>query len=86
MKYYIVEMPSGQWNNIFIVKADNQKDAINKVFSNAFEWRNIELKEKNKECGYYANHIYSRSDLRATELEKRFKEDNTYVEEMICLN
>ena len=86
MKYYIVEMPSGQWNNIFIVKANNQKDAINKVFSNAFEWRNKELKEENKKYGYYANHIYSRSDLKAIELEKRSKEDNMYVEEMICLN
>lgn len=87
MKYYVVKMPAGDWNNIFIVKANNEKDSINKVFKRVFEPDNEKLKEENKECGYNCNHIYSRKDLESKELEKYFTEEsNMYGDEILCLN
>ena len=45
MKYYVVKMPAGDWNNIFIVKANNENDSINKLFKLVFEPDNEKLKE-----------------------------------------
>lgn len=65
MKEYLVTMAVADWDNIFIVSAKDAKEAIKKVFENHFKHKNESLKRENKELGYYANHIYSKSDLKA---------------------
>ena len=77
MKYYIVEHISGHWDNVFIAKANNKKDAINIVFNKHFKWQNTkELKDR----GY---DFFHKNELVAKELEKRFKEENS---DYVCLH
>ena len=63
MKDYLVECQGASWNNIFIIKANNQKEAIEKAMLNA------DLKEN----GYY------KSDLTATSLESLYKESDGFI-------
>lgn len=73
IKYYIVTAPSYDFDNAFIVKANNKKEAINIVFKKHFEWRNPEVIEE----GYSP---YLKQDLEAEKLEKRFSAGNQYIE------
>ena len=69
MKDYLVTMDSGDWDNIFVVSASNSKEAINQVFENIYKPQNERLRSENKELGYYAFHIYTKSDLTAKSIE-----------------
>lgn len=40
MRDYLVYTPSYYYDGLFIVKANNVKKAINKVFDSKFKWRN----------------------------------------------
>ena len=63
MKDYLVECQGASWNNIFIIKAKNQKEAIEKAMINA------DLKENG----------YHKSDLTATSLESLYKESDGFI-------
>lgn len=63
MKDYLVECQGASWNNIFIIKAKNQKEAIEKAMINA------DLKENG----------YHKSDLTATSLENLYKESEGFI-------
>ena len=83
MKLYFIETESSNISthySHFLVKANNKKEAINKVFKQYFEWQNTpELKER----GYA---YYTKKELICTEVEKLFKEKQlgeTY--ECVCL-
>lgn len=65
MKEYLVTMDDASWDNTFVVSAKDSKDAINQVFDKCFKPQNESLREENKELGYYANHIFTKSDLTA---------------------
>lgn len=45
MRYYVVFVDGCQWNNTFIVKANNKKEAINIVWSDFIEDDNISAKK-----------------------------------------
>jgi hypothetical protein len=63
MKDYLVECQGASWNNIFIIKAKNQKEAIEKAIINA------DLKENG----------YHKSDLTATSLESLYKTSDGFI-------
>lgn len=70
MKEYLVTMDSADWNDIFIVSAENAKGAINMVFEEYFRWQNDALQKENKDIGEPINHIYAKSDLKAKSIER----------------
>lgn len=78
MKEYLVTN-DGDWDNIFIVSAKDAKDAINQVFEKHFEWQNEGLKKENKELGYYANHIFTKSDLSAKSIGSLHNRDGKII-------
>ena len=63
MKDYLVECQGASWNNIFIIKVKNQKEAIEKAMLNT------DLKENG----------YHKSDLTATSLENLYKESEGFI-------
>lgn len=82
MEEYLVTMDSADWNNIFIVSAQNAKDAINQVFEKYFIQTNSKLRKENKEWGEPLYHIYSKSDLAAKNIRGMHKRDG----KIICVN
>lgn len=63
MKDYLVECQGASWNNIFIIKANNKKEAIEKAIIN------IDFKGNG----------YNKSDLTATSLENLYKDSNGFI-------
>jgi hypothetical protein len=78
MKEYLVTN-DGDWDNIFIVSAKDAKDAINQVFEEYFELQNEGLRKENKELGYYANHIFTKSDLSAKSIGSLHNRDGKVI-------
>lgn len=77
MRYYIVEHTKSDWNNIFVAKANNKKEAIDIVFNEHLKCENTqELKDK----GY---DFFHKNELVAEKLEDRFKEEDSNY---ICLH
>lgn len=82
MKEYLVttkKVYETCYPNVFIVSAKEAKEAINKVFEKHFEQRNESLKRENDELGYYANHIYSKSDLQARSIGSLHNEQGSVI-------
>ena len=63
MKDYLVECQGASWNNIFIIKVKNQKEAIEKAMLNT------DLKENG----------YHKCDLNVTSLESLYKESDGFI-------
>lgn len=59
---------NGSYSNIYVVKAKNKKDAIDKVFKQHFEWQNPSVKER----GYTP---YTKSWFNARRLDDMFNND-----------
>lgn len=74
MREYLVYAPSYHYDGLFIVKANNAKEAINKVFEQKFAWRNKEIKEDNKQIGYQATALFAKSDFKARSIESLHNE------------
>lgn len=83
MKEYFVYAPSYHYDGLFIVKANNAKEAINKVFDNKFKWRNKEIREDNTRIGYQATALFAKSDFKARSIESLH---NEYGEVVGCDN
>lgn len=73
MKVYCVEHIYGDYNNLYLVKANNQKEAINILYNH---YCNIGLSGKNVENGYKP---VPKCELIATEVEKMFDKENNLV-------
>lgn len=82
MEEYLVTMDRADRNNIFIVSAQNTKDAINHVFEKYFFPMNSKLREENKEWGEPIYHIYTKSDLIAKSIKSLHKRGGRIV----CVN
>lgn len=82
MKEYLVTMDGAQWNNIFIVSAQNARVAINQVFNEYFAPENVGLRKENKEWGEPLNHIYVKSDLTAKSIGSLHSRDG----KVVCVN
>ena len=67
MVLYVVTN-DGSYSSMFIVKAKNKKEAIDKVFKQCFEWQNQSAREE----GYKP---FARSDFEARKLDEMFDED-----------
>mgnify|MGYP003378622209 CR=1 FL=1 len=68
MKDYLVTSDYGQWDNIFIVLAQNAKDAIEQVYQSYVIPMNEDIKRENKEAGYNSYRICLKSELHARSL------------------
>lgn len=67
--WYIVTENTGDWNNLFVVKAKNKKEAIQKVFNNYFASKNNYAKEN----GYA---LFLKKNMSAILLDKMYKNEN----------
>lgn len=65
MKDYLVISDYGQWDNIFIVLAENTKDAIEQVYQSYVVPMNKDIIRENKEVGYNSYRICLKSELHA---------------------
>lgn len=74
MREYLVYAPSYNFNGLFLVQANNAKEAIDKVFKQKFEWRNKEIREDNKRIGYKATSLFAKSDFKAKRIDLLHKE------------
>ena len=74
MREYLVYAPSYHYDGLFIVKANNAKEAINKVFEQKFAWKNKEIKKDNKQIGYQATALFAKSDFKARSIESLHNE------------
>ena len=45
-KEYIVTVDGNQWNNLYVVSANNAKEAINIVWESEFAWKVQQDREK----------------------------------------
>ena len=80
MNYYIVEHLYGDFNNLFIIKANNKKEAIEKIFENHFKPENT---QENKDKGYKP---YAKCELIAHRLDKYYEDYGIHDNGGICLN
>lgn len=67
MNLYVVTN-DGSYSNIYVAKAENKRDAIEKVFKKHFEWQNAFAKED----GYK---LYTRAYLNAKRLDDMIEDD-----------
>lgn len=74
MGEYLVYAPNYHYDGLFIVKANNAKEAINKVFEQKFVWRNKEIREDNKQIGYQATALFAKRDFKARSIESLHNE------------
>jgi hypothetical protein len=66
MKYYIIEDTNGDWNNIFVVKANNKKEALSKL------WENMDYDNQEVVDGYVPHY---KKDFTIDELDEIFEND-----------
>lgn len=71
MKQYIVELITSQWNDMFLVKAENKKDAIQKVWDENFADQSYSISK-----GYTP---YYKKELKATDCDELYKENGDVV-------
>jgi len=74
MNEYIVTVAHAQWNNLFLVSADNKHDAIEKVWKQNFD--------KQWDTVANGNTPYHKKDLTATSCDELHKDEGR----IICLS
>lgn len=79
MKEYLVTNDYGQWDNIFVVLADNAKDAINQVYQLYVVPMNEDIKRENKEVGYNSYRICLKSELHAKSIKNLHDENGKII-------
>ena len=70
MKYYVIEDTAGDWDRLFIVKAENKKLAF-KHF-----WTNTGYDDQNTKDGYSSHY---KKDFAINELESLLEDDMTIL-------
>lgn len=80
MEEYIVFSDYGQWDNVFLVTANNNKDAIDKVWRNYYTALNKELKAKNikdygSPCNEYGWKLATKREIRAISCKSLHKKN-----------
>lgn len=79
MKEYLVTSDYGQWDNIFIVSAQNAKDAIEQVYQSYVVPMNDSIKRENKEVGYNSSRICMKSELHARSIGSLHNEQGKII-------
>lgn len=72
MKEYIVTVDGNQWDNLFLVSAQNSKTAIDMVWDRYFSWR----VKSDREKGYRPTAKY---ELHAVSIAKLYTENGNIV-------
>lgn len=82
MKDYLVTSDYGQWNNMWIVLAENAKDAIEQVWQTHIISMNEEIKRENKESHFQRYRCCRKNELHAKNIRSLHNSDG----KIICVN
>lgn len=79
MKEYLVSSDYGQWDNTWIVLAQNAKDAIEQVYQAYVVPLNEDVRIENEEAGYKMTRMCFKNELHARSIGSLHNEEGKII-------